>query len=181
VPASITLIHDFPPQIDDRPILSQSIPSGALRKAARLLRRREWQWETTSAYLEAFLRSRPKAVVAEFGQAGVAVSDACRRLALPLIVHFHGADISKRAVLREYADSYDCLFREARAIVAVSKAMQQRLIALGAPPETVHCNPCGVDCGAFSGASPATADPTFLAAAWPASIPMSSSVGSNFA
>lgn len=54
------------------------------------------------------------------------------------------------------------LFREARAIVAVSNAMHQRLISLGAPSGRVHCNPCGVDCGLFSSASPATAAAVFV-------------------
>jgi glycosyltransferase involved in cell wall biosynthesis len=163
LPAKVTLIHDLPPRIDDRPILSQALPSRAFRKAARLIRRRDWDWELTSAYLKAFRRSRPKAVLAEFGQAGVAVADACRRMALPLIVHFHGADISKHAVLRAYTDRYRALFRQARAIVAVSKPMQQRLIDLGAPRDVVYCNPCGVDCGLFKSASPSTSEPVFLA------------------
>ncbi len=163
LPASVTLIDGFPPHIDQRPILSQSVVSRAARKAARVLRRREWKWETTSAYLKAFRRTGARAVLAEFGQAGVAVMDACRRTGLPLIVHFHGADISKHATLSKYGEDYQVLFREARAIVAVSRAMQQKLVALGAPPEKVHYSPCGVDCGLFSSASPATAAPVFLA------------------
>jgi colanic acid/amylovoran biosynthesis glycosyltransferase len=163
LPARVTLIHDLPPQIHGRPVLPQSLPSRACRKALRVLQRREWQWEITSAYLKVFRRTRPRAVLAEFGQSGVVVLDACRRMALPLIVHFHGADISKHQVLRTYGEDYRILFREARAIVAVSTAMQQRLISLGAPREKVHCNPCGVDCGVFGSASPATAGPVFLA------------------
>jgi glycosyltransferase involved in cell wall biosynthesis len=163
LPARVTLIHELPPRIDERPILSQSPLSRAYRKAGRLLRGREWEWEITSAYLEAFRRTSAKAVLAEFGQSGVAVLAACRRMRLPLIVHFHGADISKHAVLSTYAGDYQVLFREARAIVAVSRTMQRKLISLGAPPENVHCNPCGVDCGLFSSASPATAPPVFLA------------------
>jgi glycosyltransferase involved in cell wall biosynthesis len=163
LPAAVTLIHDLPPRIDDKPVLSQSVVSRACRKAARRLQGREWDWEITSAYLDVFRRVRAEVVLAEFGQAGVAVLDACRRMEVPLVVHFHGADISKHAVLREYGEKYRLLFREARAIVAVSKPMQQRLAALGAPREKVHCNPCGVDCRSFKDASPATAGPVFLA------------------
>jgi colanic acid/amylovoran biosynthesis glycosyltransferase len=163
LPARVTLIHDLPPRIHDRPVLSHALPGRAWRKALRLLQRREWEWEITSAYLKVFRRARPKAVLAEFGQSGVAVLEACRRMNVPLIVHFHGADISKHEVLRAYADAYLALFREARAIVAVSRAMEQRLISLGARPEKLHCNPCGVDCSVFSSASPASAGPVFLA------------------
>ena len=163
LPARVTLIHDLPPRIHDRPVLSHALPSRAWRKALRLLQRREWEWEITSAYLKVFRRTRPLAVLAEFGQSGVAVLEACRRMNIPLIVHFHGADISKHEVLRTYADAYPALFREAGAIVAVSRAMRQRLISLGARPEKLHCNPCGVDCSVFSRASPASAGPVFLA------------------
>jgi glycosyltransferase involved in cell wall biosynthesis len=163
LPASVTLIHDLPPRLENRPILSQSALNRAFRKAGRLRRRREWDWELTSAYLRAFRQARPDAVLAEFGQSGVVVLDACRRMGLPLIVHFHGADVSKHAVLREYGERYRTLFQEARAVVAVSRAMEQTLIALGAPPEKVHRNPCGVDCGLFSSASPAAAAPIFVA------------------
>ena len=58
-------------------------------------------------------------MLAEFGQTGVVVLDACRRMALPLIVHFHGADISKHQTLRTYGEAYRILFREARAIVVL--------------------------------------------------------------
>src|SRR5262245_58309814 len=80
LPARVTLIHDLPPRIDDRPILPQSVPSRAYRKALRVVQGREWNWEITSAYLKAFRRARPKAVLAEFGQSGVTVLDACRRM-----------------------------------------------------------------------------------------------------
>lgn len=99
-----------------------------------------------------FRRVGAQAVLAEFGQSGVAALDACRRMRVPLVVHFHGADVSKHAVLNAYGEHYRRLFREARAIVAVSKPMAQKLIALGAAADIVHGNPCGVDCEAFHSA-----------------------------
>jgi len=41
LPASVTLIHDLPPRIHNRPVLSQALPSRAWRKALRVLQRRE--------------------------------------------------------------------------------------------------------------------------------------------
>ncbi len=55
------------------------------------------------------------------------------------------------------------LFQEAAAIIAVSRAIQSKLISIGAPAEKVHYNPYGVDCRSFSGADPAKASPSFLA------------------
>ncbi|MEJ7616714.1 MAG: glycosyltransferase [Pyrinomonadaceae bacterium] len=165
LPANVTLIHDFPPKIGDQPILSQSLVSRAQRKAGRQLLRREWSWEITSAYIKAFRASRADAVLAEFGQTGVVALEACRRTNLPLIVHFHGADISKKAVLEMFGDAYRVLLQEARAIVAVSRKMEEKLLSLGAPPEKLHYNPYGVDCDAFSGGGErlTTEPPVFLA------------------
>jgi glycosyltransferase involved in cell wall biosynthesis len=61
------------------------------------------------------------------------------------------------------ADSYRALFRDASAVIAVSRAMERRLVAMGAPADKVHWNPYGVDCRSFRGADPATAAPVFLA------------------
>jgi len=55
------------------------------------------------------------------------------------------------------------MFEIASAIVAVSRDMEQQLIALGAPQDKVHYCPCGVDVELFDGADPATSKPTFVA------------------
>ena len=47
------------------------------------------------------------------------------------------------------------MFRTAAAIVVVSRDMERRLIELGAPPEKVFWNPCGVDPELFIDADPA--------------------------
>jgi glycosyltransferase involved in cell wall biosynthesis len=119
--------------------------------------------ETTAAYIKAFRRHRARAVLAEYGTTGVLVMDACRRLSIPLVVHFHGYDASVSHVLEENAESYQRMFKQAGAIIAVSRAMQRKLISLGAPTEKVFYNPCGVDCTEFGEAEPESAPPTFLA------------------
>ncbi len=119
--------------------------------------------ETTAAYLQAFRDYGVQAVLAEYGEMGVLAMEACRQAAVPLIVHFHGYDASLHSVLQEHAETYPIMFREAAAIIAVSRAMQKKLITLGAPPEKVHYNPYGVDCEEFGGADPASTPPTFIA------------------
>ena len=165
LPARVTVVHGDlgVPMIGDRPIRSRAIPCRAWRKALRIARGQGWEAELTSTYLKAFRRLRPAAVLAEYGPIGVDVAEACRRAGVPLIVHFHGYDASLRACLEEMAGPYRRMFGAASAIVAVSRAMRDRLVALGAPPEKVRWNPYGVDCGAFAGADPAAAPPTFLA------------------
>ena len=75
--------------------------------------------------------------------------DATERAGIPLIVHFHGYDASVNSVLEEHRETYPRMFGVASAIIAVSRAMQRKLIELGAP-EKVHYNPYGVDGDRFA-------------------------------
>jgi colanic acid/amylovoran biosynthesis glycosyltransferase len=161
LPARVVLIHGWRPTVDDRMVLS--FPQRAVHKAWRLLTASGLQRETTAAYLQAFKRYRPAAVLAEYGPTGVQTTEACWRLGIPLVVHFHGYDASEYSVLKDHAETYPVMFDKAAAVVAVSRAMQERLISLGAPPEKVYYNPCGVDCSLFGGATPEQAPPVFVA------------------
>jgi glycosyltransferase involved in cell wall biosynthesis len=55
------------------------------------------------------------------------------------------------------------MFRQASAIVVVSRAMRNRLIELGAPEARICLNYYGVDPERFKGSDPAQAGPVFLA------------------
>ena len=146
--------------VDGRRVMSW--PRLAAHKAWRMISRQGLERQTTAAYVSAFKRHRVSAVLAEYGPTAVAVLPACRRLGIPLIAQFHGYDASNYGTLEKYRTAYEELFREAAAIVAVSRAMQQKLITLGAPVEKVHYNPCGVDCSRFQGALPATSAPVLV-------------------
>ena len=87
--------------------------------------------------------------LAEFGPTGVAIQAACKMANVPLVVHFHGADISKKDLLTKYLKSYKTLFDTSDAIVAVSHKMKNDLIAYGAPANKITVNPCGVDIDLF--------------------------------
>jgi glycosyltransferase involved in cell wall biosynthesis len=89
--------------------------------------------------------------------------EACRVTGLPLIAHFHGYDASVHSVLRELAQCYAQLFREAAAVIAVSRAMERRLLALGADPARLHYNCYGVDCDFFRPGNAEHAPPVLLA------------------
>jgi glycosyltransferase involved in cell wall biosynthesis len=161
LPASALLVHGWRPTVGERRVLS--LPSRLLHKAGRMLFRTGIEREVTAAYMKVFRDHRADAVLAEYGATGVVVGAACRRLGIPLVVHFHGFDASVRSLLEEHVETYPAMFRSAAAIVAVSQAMRTKLISLGAPDAKVHYNPCGVDCGAFAGGSPADAPPVLLA------------------
>lgn len=157
LPADVLFLHGWRPMLGERTVLSW--PTIALYKVRRSVLREPLALERTAAYRKAFVAHRARAVLAEYGQTAAATVDACRGLGIPLIAHFHGYDASIQSVLDENAGEYRKLFRHAAAIVAVSRAMQQRLIDLGAPPERTHLNPCGVDCTVFQATDPAAAPP----------------------
>jgi glycosyltransferase involved in cell wall biosynthesis len=160
LPAAVTLIHGWMPAVGARPLLSR--PRRIAHEAWKIVSRTSAD-AVTAAYLRAFRRYRPRAILAEYGPGGVHVAEACRRAGIPLVVHFHGFDVSQRDVLKANAATYPKLFETAAAIVAVSRVMHVRLLGLGAPDEKIHYNPCGVDCREFGGASPQGAGPVFLA------------------
>jgi glycosyltransferase involved in cell wall biosynthesis len=162
LPAETTLMDDWPPWRRSGSRWEKTLPGRAYYRALHLLSPEAYRRRVTDAYVSLF-RGQTDVVLAEFGPTGVAVMEACRQLDLPLFVHFHGFDISVRSVLEQYGADYSLMFRQAAGLIAVSRAMQRRLIEMGAPPARVHYNPCGVDCESFGGGDPSEAPPRVLA------------------
>ena len=164
LPARVTVVDGNPARIDGRPVLSEGrFASDWRRVRRRIVGERFWTNEVDRAYAVAFRRSGARAVLAQYGPTGVLVLEACRRVGLPLIVHFHGYDASHEAVLQANADGYRRMFDQAAAVIVVSEAMRDKLLSLGAPREKLHVNVYGVDCDAFTSTDPGRNLPTFLA------------------
>lgn len=70
-------------------------------------------------------------VLAQYGPAGVAMMEICKKANVSLVVHFHGFDASHKDTLSRYEKSYLQMFVEAKKIIAVSQAMKAKLISLG--------------------------------------------------
>ncbi|MFM7022686.1 MAG: glycosyltransferase [Flavobacteriales bacterium] len=102
-------------------------------------------------------------LLAEYGVVGAHVMDACKEAGLPFVVHFHGFDAFDYQTLQKWGAMYKRMFVEAKAIIAVSRDMEQQLIKLGASPDKVKYNPYGVDVNKFQGAQPGATDPVFIA------------------
>jgi colanic acid/amylovoran biosynthesis glycosyltransferase len=157
LPGNIVVSGTWRPEIGGRPVLSW--PRLAAHKAWRMISGADGERQRTESYVRAFRRHQVGVVLAEYGTAGVYVLPACRELGIPLVAHFHGYDASHRGVLAEFAVGYATLFREAAGLVAVSRAMRTRLLALGAPPARLHYNPYGVNDERFAPGSPEAAPP----------------------
>jgi colanic acid/amylovoran biosynthesis glycosyltransferase len=114
--------------------------------------------------LAGFLRERQVDVaLAEFGQTGVLLHEACEEAGVPLVVHFHGYDAYRRPVVAHWGEGYRRVFAGAAAVVAVSHPMEEQLVRLGAPREKLRYNPCGADCDRFRPTDPSANPPRFAA------------------
>ena len=151
------------PALNGEPVRCDERPRTALQRFTRILQGRGKVWEDDRAYETAFRRTRADVILAEYGTHGVSILKACQRAAVPLVVHFHGADASRHKVLRRYSAGYRRMFTQAAAVIAVSRAMERKLISVGCPPGKLVYLPYGVDCDTFVGARPLTAPPQFLA------------------
>ena len=133
LPGRNSVAYGWLPILNGQPIRSPSILRAIARKIVRQSRNQCWQEELTDAYVKAFERCRADAVLVEYGDNAVMFREACQRVGIPLIAHFHGYDASLNKCLQEMEDEYPLLFRDAAAIVAVSQAMRTQLIRLAHP------------------------------------------------
>lgn len=113
-----------------------------------------------SRYLQ---KQKPDILLVEYGTTGCGVVDACIKTNTPLAVHFHGFDAFENKTVASHLKEYQKIFRYAKAIIAVSKDMVERLVELGAPRERVHFVSCGVKTHEFFGAEPAKSAKLVLA------------------
>ncbi len=127
----------------------------------RLLRKdhRTMMKERIAASLRA---ERVQVLLAEYGPTGEALIDSAAAACIPLVVHFHGYDAHRHDVL-ERMGNYRRLFGAAKALVVVSRSMEQQLLALGAPRGKVLYNCYGIDVEQFRAGEPGAAPLHFLA------------------
>lgn len=104
------------------------------------------------------LQQQPDVVIVEYGTTGAGIIDGCIKARIPLVVHFHGFDAFEKKTVESHLAEYQKIFRYAKAIVAVSRDMVERLVELGAPRDKVHFVSCGVKIHEFFGANPATSE-----------------------
>lgn len=110
---------------------------------------------------ERLREARVDVVLAEYGNTADAMRASCAMAGVPLVAYFLGFD-AYSAETRERTGHYKALFAEASGFVAVSVAMQADLQALGAPPDRMRYNICGVDVERFTAGDPASAPPVFV-------------------
>ena len=106
--------------------------------------------DTEVAFSQALSASMPDVLLAQYGTAGLRLMAPCEAAGVPLVVHFHGFDLSRKYRDRWCRFSYRRLVCTARALIVVNNLQRERLLRLGARPEKIHVIPCGVPATEFS-------------------------------
>ncbi|MDB5029910.1 glycosyltransferase [Mucilaginibacter sp.] len=103
----------------------------------------------TNALKNYLLDKKVDVVFAEYGMVGAMVTQACQLANIPLIIHFHGADVHHKKTVAAYYELYQKAFKYASSLIAVSADMVESLKELGAPAGKIVNASCGVDTLAF--------------------------------
>ncbi len=82
---------------------------------------------------------------AHFGQAGAEMVEMKRRVGLPMVTAFYGADVSQLPADPYWRALFVRLFEAGELVLAEGSAMRAALIALGCPPAKVVIQHLGVD------------------------------------
>lgn len=128
---------------------------GPFRSSRRVLYK---LWGFAPGLTRTMRRLNPVLVHAHFGMDSVQALRLARRLKVPLVVTFHGYDVTMKA---EYARRFSFDYRrylrwrpivqkEAALFLAVSEFIRGKLISQGFPPDKVSVHYVGVDAGLFT-------------------------------
>ena len=109
----------------------------------RLAQKRKKNY-TKEALIKRYLQEHQiDVVLAEYGTAGSFIAPVCKSLDLPLLVHFHGFDASRKDILNTFKKGYQLMFSYATKIIVVSNAMKQALVGQGCPETKLLINTYG--------------------------------------
>jgi len=132
-----------------------------------IFRKKTINFLRTRALINSFKEQKVDVCFAHYGQTAVEMLPICKELKIPLIVHFHGYDISVKDVLNWYIERYKKMFEYASCIIAVSKAMEQKIIDIAGGADEISkkviCNPCVAD-DAFFDIKPSYSQKLFVGA-----------------
>ena len=124
---------------------------GRVREAAHLM------WRFDPLLLRQVRKLKPLLVHAHFGPDGVSALPLAQSLDIPLLVTFHGYDITvkdeyaRRSFYRHrvYLQRRDLLKQQAARFIAVSDFIKEKLLKQGFPPDKVVAHYIGVNIAQF--------------------------------
>ena len=131
----------------DTCILSQNVFFPWRSIAARLFKSRGW---IPGKWLKALKSFRPRLIHVHFGPDALFMGvPLAKALNIPLVVTFHGFDITINRPDSAYQKLRPLLFEKATKVIAVSQYIKDQLIAHGCPPEKIVSHYIGIDLAQF--------------------------------
>ena len=99
-----------------------------------------WQWTRgeVNQLLQALHRENAQLLHLFFGNVAIHMLPVLERVTLPMVVSFHGADVTGAIASAPYASARERLFRAVTRVVCRSEALKRDLIALGCPEEKLY-------------------------------------------
>jgi colanic acid/amylovoran biosynthesis glycosyltransferase len=160
----MAIFGDWPMLMHDGVYLIPATYRVGMRYGARLKPRmdrisRRLAIDALTAHLR---RHRVDIVLAEWAYTAVNIMESCARLGVPLVTHFHGADVYVKEVIDQFSSEYAQLFQTGVAFIYGATIMKPHLIQLGVPEDKLFYNPCGVNIDDFTPTRPQDNPPTFL-------------------
>ena len=104
--------------------------------------RAETRW-----WCQRILQTKPDLIACQFGTVGIEMAPLCQHFDIPLVMHFHGSDLSASLRERRYRNRLARYGRQSDAMIVCAQYMQTRLTSLGVPRERVHVIPYGIELG----------------------------------
>lgn len=115
-----------------------------------------------AAWLRALRERRPTIVHAHFGPDGLVAAPLARALGVPLVVTFHGFDITIREPLNHYRRRIGTVFASATRVIAVSSYIADCVRERGCPAEKIRRHYIGIDTRRFTERTEPVDEPTVL-------------------
>jgi colanic acid/amylovoran biosynthesis glycosyltransferase len=116
----------------------------------------------TRALAKYLTENKIDVVFAEYGMVGASITEACQMSGVPLVIHYHGADVHHTETIKRYIDLYRKAFAYASGLIAVSGDMVNALVDMGAPREKITNASCGIDPDTFPALDISQTGRTFL-------------------
>ena len=103
--------------------------------------------------------TRPSVILCHFGHTALRVLPVARRFGIPVVVHFHGSDLSASLRNRWYRWSLAKELHSFASIVVVGSHQRKAVVNRGIPKQKVHLIPCGVPTDEFTPLSTRSFEP----------------------
>ena len=87
---------------------------------------------------------KPDVLLCNFGGTGLRIASIAKHHLIPMVIHFHGYDLSKSLRDPTYQQSLKSYLQEGGYCVVVNTLQKERLISLGCHADKVKVIPCGV-------------------------------------